>query len=142
MVSVLPGLLALSLWMTWWGNTGLARHLARKFSFYQGEEASLLTLSFDKTLAYLFALLMLLMLIVSGNVLYLVNNALIVTGGLLAAQGVAVAHSWLKVKGLTFSIGLMYLMLLIWSAMIVPFVIVGLMDIWFDYRRRLPAAGG
>ncbi|NWF39777.1 DUF2232 domain-containing protein [Mariprofundus sp. NF] len=142
MVAVLPGLLALTLWMTWWGNMGSARHLAMKYGFYQGEVASLLTLSFDKALAFLFTGLMLLMLIVSGNLLYLVANAAIVTGGLLAAQGVMVAHSWLKVKGLTFSIGLMYLMLLIWSAMIVPFVIVGLMDIWFDFRRRFPAAGG
>ena len=142
MVAVLPGLLALSLWMTWWGNTGLARRLAKKYGFYRGDEANFLTLSFDKTLAYLFGILILLMSIVTGNLLYLVANAAIVTGGLLAAQGVTVAHSWLKAKGLTFSIGLMYLMLLIWSAMIVPFVIVGLMDIWFDFRRRIPAAGG
>ena len=142
MVAMLPGLLALSLWIIWWGNLGLARHLAKKYGFYQGDEDRLLTLSFDKPLAYLFTLLMLLMLIVTGDAAYLVANASIVCGGLLAAQGVVVAHSWLKVKGLTFSIGLMYLMLLIWSAMIVPFVIVGLMDIWLDFRRRFPAAGG
>lgn len=142
MVAILPGLLALSLWMAWWGNTGLARHLAKKFGFYQGEEASLLTLNFGKPLAYLFTVVMVLMLLVSGTLHYLVANAAIVTGGMLAAQGVAVAHSWLKAKGLTFSIGLMYVLLLIWSVMIIPFVIVGLMDIWFDYRRNIPAAGG
>ncbi|ATX82316.1 putative membrane protein (DUF2232) [Mariprofundus ferrinatatus] len=142
MVAVMPALLVLALWMTWWGNTGTARHWAKKFGFYRGSEASMLTLGFGKTLAYLFVLLMLLVMIVTGDLLYLVANAAIVIGGLLAAQGVAVAHSWLKAKGLTFSIGLMYLMLLIWSAMIVPFVIVGLMDIWFDYRRNIPAAGG
>jgi type III secretory pathway component EscU len=40
------------------------------------------------------------------------------------------------------SIALMYLMLIIWSILIIPFVIIGLMDIWFDYRRNMPAVGG
>jgi len=26
--------------------------------------------------------------------------------------------------------------------LIIPFVIIGLMDIWFDYRRNMPAVGG
>lgn len=142
MVSIMPALLVLTLWMAWWGNMGTARHWAQKYGFYRGNEASMLTLGFGKPVAYLFTVLLLLVVIATGDLLYLVGNAAIVTGGLLAAQGVAVAHSWLKAKGLTFSIGLMYLMLLIWSAMIVPFVIVGLMDIWFDYRRKIPAAGG
>jgi len=98
MVAVLPSLLALTLWSIWWGNLAAARHLAKKYGFYQGNEATFLTLSFDKPLAYLFTLLMLLMLVVTGDVSYLVANATIVTGGLLAAQGVLFTHSWLKVK--------------------------------------------
>ncbi len=67
---------------------------------------------------------------------------LVVLGGLLAAQGIAVGHCWLKAKGMILGIGLMYLMLFIWTAMIIPFVIIGLLDIWFDYRRKIPAVGG
>jgi len=61
---------------------------------------------------------------------------------MLAMQGVAVGHSWLKAKGMMLSIAMMYLMLLIWSVMIIPFVIIGLLDIWFDYRRKMPVVGG
>jgi type III secretory pathway component EscU len=39
-------------------------------------------------------------------------------------------------------ISVMYLMLFIWSVMIIPFVIIGLLDIWFDFRRKIPAVGG
>jgi len=73
---------------------------------------------------------------------YIAVNAAILIGGLLAAQGVAVGHSWLKAKGMLLSIAMMYFMLIIWSILIIPFVIIGLMDIWFDYRRNIPAVGG
>lgn len=142
MVSMMPALLALGLWAAWWGNVALARHWAKRYDFYRGCELSILTLGFSKVLAYLFVALMIMALVVTGDLLYLVNNSAIMVGGLLAFQGIMVAHSWLKAKGLTFSIGLMYFMLLIWSVMIIPFVIVGLMDMWFDYRRKIPAVGG
>jgi hypothetical protein len=31
---------------------------------------------------------------------------------------------------------------LIWSAMVLPFIIVGLLDIWFDFRRNNNSANG
>lgn len=141
-IAILPGFLAMGLWTLWWGNLALARHLAARYGFYPGEAESLLGLRFSKTLAYIFLGLMLLMNIATGDVEYLTSSAAIFTGGLLAAQGIAVAHSWLKARGLNFSIGLMYLVLAIQTVMIIPFVIVGLMDIWFDYRRNIPADGG
>jgi len=142
MVSMLPGLVALSMWFAWWGDLVLARNFARRYGFYRGDQSSTLTLSFGKPAAYLFLVLLLLANLASGDLQYVGINAAIMVGGLMAAQGIAVGHSWLKAKGMMVSISMMYLMLFIWSFMIVPFVIVGLMDIWFDYRRKIPAAGG
>jgi len=143
MVAILPGLMAFGLWFTWWSNLVLARHYASKYDFYQGSAASLLNLRFGKALAYVFLLLLLLMNVSGTDGLgYLVSNAAILTGGMLAMQGIAVGHSWLKAKGMLLSIAMMYLMLLIWTVMIIPFVIIGLLDIWFDYRRKIPVVGG
>ncbi len=142
MVEILPGLMALGVWFTWWGDVVFARNFARKYGFYQGEESSLLSLGFGKPVAYLFLVLMVLINMGSGELHYIAVNAAILIGGLLAAQGVAVGHSWLKAKGMLFSIAMMYLMLVVWSILIIPFVIIGLMDIWFDYRRNMPAVGG
>jgi len=142
MASLLPGLIALGLWFTWWGDTVFARNIALRYNFYRGETSGFLDLRLGKAMAYAFLGLLLLTNLGSGDLNYLAANAAILTGGLLAIQGIAVVHSWLKVKGMNLSISLMYVMLLIWSVMIVPFVIVGLMDIWFDYRRKFPAAGG
>jgi len=142
MVEILPGLMALGVWFTWWGDVIFARNFARKFGFYQGEATSLLSLGFGKPVAYLFLVLMVLMNLGAGELHYIAVNAAILIGGLLAAQGIAVGHSWLKTKGMLFSIAMMYFMLIIWSILIIPFVIIGLMDIWFDYRRNMPAVGG
>ncbi len=142
MVEILPGLMALGVWFSWWGDVVLARNIARKFGFYQGEATSLLSLGFGKPVAYLFLALLVTLNLGSGELHYIAVNAAILVGGLLAAQGVAVGHSWLKAKGMLLSIALMYLMLIIWSVLIIPFVIIGLMDIWFDYRRNMPAVGG
>lgn len=140
---VLPGIAAFGLWVAWWGDAVLARNMARRYGFYQGDRTSPLRLAFGKPLAYGFMAMLLLANFASGNGQYVGINAAILLAGLLAAQGVAVAHSWLKARRLMLAIGLMYLMLFMWSAMIVPFVIVGLLDIWFDYRRNSnPATGG
>lgn len=142
MVTILPGLVGLSLWFAWWGNIVLARNFARRYNFYQGDDSDTLELSFGKPVAYLFLLMLLLANLASGDMQYVGINAAIMVGGLLAAQGIAVGHCWLKAKGMLLSISMMYLMLFLWSFMIVPFVIIGLMDIWFDYRRKIPASGG
>ncbi len=139
---ILPGIMALGLWFTWWGDIVFARTFALKYGFYRGHGEDLLTLRFGKGLAYAFLALLVLANVGENDVQYIAINAVILLGGLLAAQGVAVGHSWLKQKGMMLAIGLMYLMLLMWSAMIIPFVIIGLLDIWFDYRRTMSATGG
>jgi len=139
---ILPGIMALGLWFTWWGDIVFARTFAQKYGFYRGHGEDLLALRFGKGLAYAFLALLVLANVGENDVQYIAINAIILLGGLLAAQGIAVGHSWLKKKGMMLAIGLMYLMLLMWSAMIIPFVIIGLLDIWFDYRRTMSATGG
>ncbi len=139
---ILPGIMALGMWFAWWGDIVFARTFAQKYGFYQGHAEELLGLRFGKGLAYAFLALLVLANVGENDVQYVAVNAMILLGGLLAAQGIAVGHSWLKQKGMMLAIGLMYLMLLMWSAMIIPFVIIGLLDIWFDYRRDLSATGG
>ena len=141
-VGFFPGMVALGLWFVWWGDIVFARNIAVKYGFYQGSKNNLLALRFGKMLAYAFMALLVLVNLSGGDVQYVATNTTILLGGLLAAQGIAVGHCWLKAKGMILGISLMYLMLFIWSAMIIPFVIIGLLDIWFDYRRKFPAVGG
>jgi hypothetical protein len=141
-VGFFPGIVALGLWFVWWGDIVFARNIAVKYDFYQGSKSDLLELRFGKSLAYVFLALLALVNLGAGDVQYVAINTAILLGGLLAAQGIAVGHCWLKAKGMILAITLMYLMLFIWSAMIIPFVIIGLLDIWFDYRRKIPEVGG
>ncbi len=139
---ILPGMLAFALWMVWWGDVALARRLAERYGFYQGQPGSALELRFGKGWVIAFMLALAGANFGSGEAQYLAINAAIMLGGLIAAQGVAVVHAGLKARGMQMAVALMYLMLLMWSAMIIPFVIVGLLDTWFDYRRNMPATGG
>ena len=141
-VGFFPGMVALGLWFVWWGDIVFARNIAVKYGFYQGSKSDLLELRFGKSLAYVFLVLLALVNLSGGDVQYVAINTAILLGGLLAAQGIAVGHYWLKARGMILAISLMYLILIIWTAMIIPFVIIGLLDIWFDYRRKIPAVGG
>lgn len=140
---ILPGLLAWGMWAAWWGDIILARTMARRYGFYQGAEHDVLELRFGRPMAYAFLLALLLANLGGGDLRYLAVNAALLIAGLLAAQGIVVTHRWLKERSMQMLISLMYLVLFIWSAMIIPFVIVGLLDIWFDFRRNHdPAHGG
>jgi len=141
-IGFFPGMVALGLWFIWWGDIVLARNIAVKYGFYQGSKSNFLGLRFGKPLACVFMALLALVNLGAGDVQFVAINAAILLGGLLAMQGIAVSHCWLKAKGMMLAVNLMYLMLFIWSAMIIPFVIIGLLDIWFDYRRKIPAVGG
>ncbi|MDX8383574.1 MAG: DUF2232 domain-containing protein, partial [Ghiorsea sp.] len=91
-----------------------------------------------------YALLVLLALtnMASGDIQYVAMNTLLVLAGLIAVQGIAVAHLWLKSREMMNTIVMMYVMLFFWSAVVLLFMIVGLFDIWFNYRRNmLPTVG-
>ncbi len=140
---IFPGLTALCLWLVWWGNVMLARNIAIHFGFYRGDKQAVSDFRLPRKVAYVFVLLMATTAFASGTVQYLATNASLLIGGLLAAQGLGVAHTWLYAKRLQIAAMVMYVMLLIQPVMILPFAIIGLFDIWFDYRRNImPADGG
>lgn len=139
----LPGILGFSLWLTWWLNTLLARHVATRYGFYQGDAASWLQLHLGRGTGFAFMAALIAGNLTGGSVQYMAITAGIMLAGMLALQGVAIAHTWLKVRNMQVVIVMMYLILMMWSMMVLPFIILGLLDIWFDYRRNMdPATGG
>ncbi len=141
-VWIFPGIMALSLWVIWWGNVMLARNVAMHYGFYRGDARPVIALRLRPQSAYLFMALVLTAVLAHGTAQYLAGNATVLLAGLLSAQGLAVAHTWLKSRRMTLLAMLMYIMLLIQPVMIVPFTVIGLFDIWFDYRRGIHPADG
>jgi len=142
-VWIFPGLMALSLWLVWWGNVLLARSIAIYYGFFRGDVRSANALHLDSAIGYLFLALAAVGALVQGTVQYIAVNVDILIAGLLAAQGLAVAHTWLQMRRMQLLAVLMYLILLIQPVMVLPFTVIGLFDIWFDYRRNMtPVNGG
>lgn len=142
-VWVFPGLTVLCLWLVWWGDVMLARNIATYYNFYRGDSQPVSELRLPRWMAYGFMLLMALASFAGGSPQYLATNIGLVFAGLLAAQGLAVVHSWLHAKNMQIAAIVMYVMLLIQPVMVLPFAMIGLLDIWFDYRRNImPADGG
>lgn len=139
---VLPGFMAFSLWLVWWLDLILARRIAVTYGFFRGDHSEMLMIRFDKVAGITFLVTATLANIMDGSVQYIAISTAIMLGGLLALQGVSVAHLWIKARGMRVALFIMYLLLLIWSAMVLPFIIVGLLDIWFDFRRNISSAHG
>ena len=143
MVTVFPGLLALTVWMIWWGNVLLARMLAIEYGFYSGDRKPVLHIRFGKSLAYAAAALIAITALGDGDIKYLAGNAALLAFCLITLQGVAVAHLWITMRNLQVLLIMMYLLLMFWPVAAIPFALLGLLDIWFDYRRNFsPALGG
>jgi hypothetical protein len=137
-----PGFLAFSLWMLWWMDILLARRIAIRYGFFQGDHSEMLMIRFTKVIGIALIVVAVLANITSGSAQYIAVSSAIMLAGLLALQGVSVAHMWFKIRGMQLTLVVMYLLLLIWSVMILPFIIIGLLDIWFDFRRStLPVNG-
>jgi hypothetical protein len=139
---VLPGFMAFSLWMVWWMDVLLARKVAVKYGFYRGDHSEMLMIRFDRVTGIAFIVTAALANITDGAVQYIALSSAIMMAGLLAIQGVSIAHLWIRARGMQMTLVIMYLVLLIWSAMILPFIIVGLLDIWFDFRRNIVPTNG
>ncbi|MDT8376770.1 MAG: DUF2232 domain-containing protein [Mariprofundaceae bacterium] len=137
-----PGFLAFSLWMVWWMDILLARRIAVRYGFFQGDRSEMLMIRFSKAAGVALIVATVLANITGGSVQYIAVSTAIMLGGLLALQGITVAHVWIKARGMQMVLVIMYLLLLIWSVMILPFVIIGLLDIWFDFRRNMFPAHG
>ncbi len=142
-VWIFPGISVLCLWLIWWGNIVLARNTAFHYGFFHGDMQPVRSLRLERGTAYLFLLLFLAGILSQGTVRYLALNASVLTTGLFAVQGLAVVHTWLWCRGIHLVTGLMYIALLIQPVMVLPFAGIGLLDIWFDFRRGMhPVDGG
>ncbi len=140
---IFPGLMALSLWLVWWGNVLLARSVAIYYGFFRGDARPMSALRLDSRIAYLFLVLVAVGVAAQGTVQYLAVNTDLLIAGLLSAQGLAVAHTWLQIRQMKMLAVLIYIVLLIQPVLVLPFTIIGLFDIWFDYRRNMaPKNGG
>ncbi|MDX8397962.1 MAG: DUF2232 domain-containing protein [Mariprofundaceae bacterium] len=139
----LPGLMVFSLWLTWWMNVLLARKVAMVYGFYEGDTDSLLQLRFGKILGLALMLSLVLANLGGGSVQYIAISLALLLAGALSIQGISVVHVWLKSRELQVVIVMMYILLFLWSMMVIPFILLGLLDIWFDYRRNVnPTIGG
>ncbi len=134
---VLPGMLALSLWFMWGINLVFARKVATYYGFYTGDPRAVLHfqpaiwsggLLFISLLAANFA---------GGDVQYMGVTVALFISGVLAFNGVSVVHLWLRSRALAALIVLMYFMLMFWSMMILPFIMLGMLDLWFNYRNKI-----
>jgi len=140
---IFPGLMAVSLWLVWWSNVLLARNIAIYYGFFRGDTQPVNALRLNPKIAYLFLALAAAGAITQGTVQYLAVNVDLLIAGLLSAQGLAVAHTWLRMRRMQMLAVLMYIVLLIQPVMVLPFTVIGLFDTWFDYRRNMtPANGG
>jgi hypothetical protein len=137
-----PGFLAFSLWVVWWMDILLARRIAIRYGFFQGDHSEMLMIRFSKAAGIALIVVAVLVNLTGGSVQYMAVSIGIMLAGLLALQGVSVAHMWFKMRGMQLTLVIMYLLLLIWSVMILPFVIIGLLDIWFDFRRSMLPVNG
>ncbi len=142
MAEIFPGLLVLGLWVSWWGDIIFARKIAIKYGFYQGNVDEMLTLFLPKQLMYILLVVVGLANITTGDIQYLTINASLVLAGLVAVQGVMVAHAWLKSRDMLNAIVVMYVVLFFWSFVVVLFVLIGLLDIWFNFRRNMVSTTG
>jgi hypothetical protein len=139
---VLPGFLAFSLWLVWWMNILLGRKIAVRYGFYSGDHSEMLMIRFDKAVGIALITALALSNVTDGSVQYIAISTAIMLAGLVAMQGVSVAHIWMRSRGMQMALVVMYLLLLIWSVVIIPFIIIGLLDIWFDFRRNTIPTNG
>jgi Predicted membrane protein (DUF2232) len=140
---IFPGVTTASLWVVWWGDVMLARTIAVFYGFYRGDMQPMSAFRLPRMLAYGFVPLVAVAGFSSGTLQYLAVNAALLFVTLLSVQGLAVVHTWLQAKRLQMAAIVMYALLLIQPVMVLPFALIGLLDIWFDYRRNImPANGG
>lgn len=136
----ITGMLAFSVWLVWGLNLKVARDLATRYGFYDGDPRSLLELRPGRWIGGAFLVALAFANLMGGDIQYLGVTLAILFAGIIATNGVSLVHLFLRSRGMGMTIMFMYVMLLIEIRVIVPFVLLGLLDIWFDYRRKITNA--
>ncbi len=136
----LPGMFLLSLWLMWGVNLAIARTFGRHYGFYQGDPRS--TLEYQPSLwsAWAFLISLAMANLFSGDMQYLGVTLALLLGGVMAVNGISVVHLWLRSRGLLPVIVMMYVMLMFWTMIIFPFMILGLIDVWKNFRASIQPA--
>jgi len=133
---VAPGLVTVGLWSMWWSSVLGARWIAVRYGFYHDSYFHWFYVRFSPRFALLTLLVLLPANLASGNLQFVSIALAILLAGMFALQGIAVAHLWFKARRMMFMLGVMYFALFFWSVLIIPFIMVGLLDTWFDFRRN------
>jgi hypothetical protein len=133
----LPGMLVLSLWYMWGINLVIARKIATRYGFYTGDPRSVLEFQPAPWSGGMLLLSLLVANFASGDLQYAGVTVALLVSGLLAFNGVSIVHLWLRSRALMPLIALMYILLMFWSMIIVPFIILGMLDLWSDYRTKI-----
>lgn len=133
----LPGMLVLSLWFMWGINLVVARQVATRYGFYTGDPRSVLYFQPAVWSGGLLFLSLLAANFASGDVQYIGVSVGLLVSGVLAFNGVSVVHLWLRSRALVPLIVLMYVILMFWSMIIVPFIMLGMLDLWSNYRNKI-----
>ncbi|MDQ6989513.1 MAG: DUF2232 domain-containing protein [Mariprofundaceae bacterium] len=141
-IFVFPGMLVFSLWLVWWWNILFARQTAHKYGFFHGDDTPMLHFAMPSHTVYVLLAAALFANIADGGLQYISINVLLVLASMYAVQGVAVVHLWLRSKGMSNSVVIMYVMLFFWVPIIPLFMIIGLLDIWFNFRRNMLSTTG
>jgi len=137
-----PGLVTVGLWSMWWSSVLGARWLAARYGFYHEQCLHWFYVRFSARFALLTLLTLVPANLASGDLQFVSIALAILLAGMFSVQGMAVAHLWLKVRKMKLMMGVMYFALFFWSILIVPFIMVGLLDTWFNFRRNaLPDEG-
>ncbi|MDQ6961189.1 MAG: DUF2232 domain-containing protein [Mariprofundaceae bacterium] len=131
---VLPAMFMGFVFFLWTWAMLLGRWFALRYQFYVGDKRKLASFSMSREYAAFLIVLLLAIFIFSDGIFYISLNLLLFVAGLFAFQGVLIAREWLKNRRSNFGVGMMYVVLLIQPLMLMPFVVLGLLDLHFDYR--------
>ncbi|MDX8414074.1 MAG: DUF2232 domain-containing protein [Mariprofundales bacterium] len=131
-----PGLVAVGLWSMWWSAVLGARWIAVRYGFYHARCLPWFHVHFSPRFALLTLLTLVPANLASGDLQFVSIALAILLAGMFAVQGMAVAHLWLKERQMKLMLGVMYFALFFWSILIIPFIMVGLLDTWFNFRRN------
>lgn len=132
----LPGMLAISLWLMWGINLAVARRMGMYYGFYEGDLRPVLELRPGVWCGWLLFFALLVANLGSGNLQYMGVTVALLLSSVVAYNGISITHMWLRSRGLLPMIVLMYGLLMFLSMVIFPFIILGLIDLWTDYRSK------
>jgi len=141
-VLILPAALMQVVWLMWLWAVLAGRMLALRYQFYTGDTTMMSSFSMHRVYAGFSLILLIAVFVFSGYMQYIFLSLLLFVAGLFAFQGVIVAREWLKKRNSHFAVGVMYVVLFIQPMMLVPFVMIGFLDVHFDYRCAMQKTSG